>query len=138
MVITRLPAEAQAKTGFTHVAKITFSDISTATTINVQALPVGVAVGPAVFHTLTAWNNTTPIFNFGVAAANTSNTGLSGVAAANAAGNVLSNYATVSQNTASRFLTFTLGTSGTAGAGEGYLWYRIFDAPTMTADPATA
>lgn len=138
MQVTRLPSETQAKTGFTHVAKITFADISTATTINVQAVPVGSTVGFAVFHCTTAWNNTTPIFNFGVAATATSNTGLSGAAAACAAGNVLSTYAQVTNNTASRFLTFTLGTSGTATAGEGYLWYRIFDAPTLLTDPAAA
>ena len=138
MQITRLPAETQAKTGFTHVAKITYADIATATTIDVQAVPVGAAIGTAVWHCTTLFNNTTPIFSFGVAATATANAGLSGTAAACAAGNVLSNYATVSSNTASRFLTFTLGTSGTATAGEGYLWYRVFDAPLLLTDPASA
>lgn len=138
MVIQRLSAEAQAKTGFTHVASITYADIAASGTINVQAVPVGSAVGPAVFHCSTLWNNTTPLFNFGVAASTTSNTGLSGSAAACIAGNALSNYATVTNNTASRFLTFTHGATGTATAGAGYLWYRIFDAPLMITDPATA
>lgn len=38
MVIQRLSAEAQAKTGFTHVAYITFSDVAASGTINVQAV----------------------------------------------------------------------------------------------------
>jgi len=138
MIITRLSVEAQAKTGFTHVAKITFADISTATTINVQAVAIGSSIGQAVFHCTTTWNLTTPIFSFGVAATATANAGLSGTAAACDAGQSLSNYATVTNNTASRFLTFTLGTSSTATAGVGYLYYRYFDGALITNDPAAA
>lgn len=138
MIITRLPQEAQSKTGFTHVAKITYADVAASGTINVQAVPVGSQVGPAVFHCTTTWNSTSPLFNFGVAASTTSSTTLSGTAAACVATNVLSANASTVNNTASRFLTFTLGATGTATAGEGYLWYRVFDAPLMIGDPAAA
>lgn len=138
MIISKLSVEERAATGFTHVAKITFSDISTAVSINVQAVPVGSQVGPAVFYAKTAWNNTTPIHNFGVAASASSSTTLSGTAAAVAAGNSMSANASTINNTASRFLTFTLGTSGTATAGEGYLYYRVVDPVTLINSPADA
>jgi hypothetical protein len=138
MIISKLSEEARASTGFTHVAKITFSDISTATTINVQAVPVGANISKAILYCLTAWNNTTPIFNFGIAASVTSNTTLSGAAAACAAGSSLTANVSQQNNTASRFLTFTLGTSGSATAGEGYLWYSIFDPATLKTDPTNA
>ena len=146
MKLYKLPVQARAATGWSHMAhfKVADGDLTTVNQIqDVCPIPVGSIVGKAAFFTKTAWATiTTPIVDVGIAATGvTGDTLLDGASCATANnttyGGTNALHFTVN-NTAARFVTIKqLGSGSSATAGEGFLFFTLVDCTTLVNDPAT-
>jgi len=146
MKVYKLPYEARAATGWTHVAhmKVADGDIDAVNEIaDICPCPVGSFVGKTVFHTKTGWATiTTPIVDIGIQATGvTDDTLADGISCATANNTTYGGTNAVHfkvNNTASRFITIKqLGSGSTATAGEGFVLFQLVDVATLVNDPAT-
>lgn len=145
MKFLKLPYEARAATGWTHMAwfKVADGDIDAVNEIaDICPAPVGTFIGRAAFHTKTAWATiTTPTLDMGIAATGTTNdTLMDGQSCATANNTVQGGTNALTwtvNNTSSRFVTIKqLGSVATATAGEGFALLSMVDVATFINDPS--
>lgn len=145
MKLYKLPQEARAATGWTHMAhfKVADSDLTAVDQVHdVMPWPVGGLAGKAAFHTKTVFATiTTPAIDAGVAATATGNDTLIDGGSLGTANNTVYGGTNAVHfkinNTASRFVTIKqIGTTASATAGEGYMFFTLVDVTTFVADPA--